>query len=317
MPRLRLGETDLKFGELKNVTLRDVWGHEANEFTPWLAANMERLSEAIGVPLELEGTEVAVEQFSADIVARNPADDSRVLIENQLESSDHTHLGQILTYLAGVQARTVIWIARDFDESHRSAIRWLNDHTVEPFAFFAVRVRVVQIAESPLVPLFEVLERPSGWDRSVRATVDDKSELSRFRREFWAFYAQRHPNDGVSIGYQASSFWMWIASEELNLSLYVAQGSVGVWVRGRRGESAAAAQGRIQACEQHLREELGVEIGEGTSWGSYANSHHKFDTNDRANWPAMADWLHKMSADYRRVLESRPAPPTSNVPSAK
>ena len=153
----------MDFAELKNVTLRDVWGHEAKDFTPWLAANMERLSKEIGVPLELEDTEVAVEQFSADIVARNPADDSRVLIENQLEGSDHTHLGQILTYLAGVQAQTVVWIARDFAESHRSAIRWLNDHTVESFAFFAVRVRVVQIADSPLVPLFEVLERPSTW----------------------------------------------------------------------------------------------------------------------------------------------------------
>ena len=112
----------MEFGELKNVSLRDVWGHEANDFTPWLAENMERLSKAIGVPM-LEGTEVEVEQFSADIVARNPSDDSRVLIENQLEGSDHTHLGQILTYLAGVQARTVVWIARNFHDSHRSAIR--------------------------------------------------------------------------------------------------------------------------------------------------------------------------------------------------
>ena len=95
----------MEFGELKDVTLREVWGHEAHDFTPWLATNMECLSEAIGVPLELEGTEVAVERFSADIVAHNPADGSCVLIENQLEGSDHTHLGQILTYLAGVDGR--------------------------------------------------------------------------------------------------------------------------------------------------------------------------------------------------------------------
>ena len=296
----------MEFGELKNVTLREVWGHEANDFTPWLAENMERLSKAIGIPMELEGTEVAVEQFSADIVARNPADDSRVLIENQLEGSDHTHLGQILTYLAGVQARTVIWIARDFDESHRSAIRWLNDHTVEPFAFFAVRVRVVQIADSPLVPVFDVLERPSSWDRSVRATVVDKSDLNRFRREFWTSYAKRHPNDGIPVGYEASSLWVWIESAGLNLSLFVARGSVGLWVRGRRGEPTEAVRERIQTWEQELRDELGVEIGEGTSWGSYANSHHKIDTSDRHNWPAMADWLHNKMDDYRRVLGNVP-----------
>ena len=128
----------MDFAELKDVDLRSVWEHEAHDFTPWLALaeNLERLSKAIGIPLEPEGTEIQVEQFAADIVARNRADGSRVLVENQLEGSDHTHLGQILTYLAGVQAQTVVWVAGYFDEAHRSAVRWLNDHTVEPFAFF-------------------------------------------------------------------------------------------------------------------------------------------------------------------------------------
>ena len=310
------GGTGLEFGELKDVTLREAWGHEAHDFTPWLANNMERLSKAIGVQMEPEGTEVAVEQFSADIVARNSADGTRVLIENQLEGSDHTHLGQILTYLAGLQAETVIWIARDFHESHRSAIRWLNEHTVESFAFFAVRVRVVQIADSPLVPLFEVLERPSSWDRSVREIVDE-SDLSRFRREFWAHYAERHSNDGIRAGYAASSFWVWIESAELNLSLYVAQRSVGVWLRGRRGESSEEVQERVRAWEQELRNELEVEIGEETSWGSYANSRYEIDTSDRDNWPAMADWLHGKIADYRRVLGKIPASSRSDDPPDK
>ena len=315
-------ETALEFGELKDVTLRDVWGNEAQHFTPWLAAspcfplpgcrrpfNMERLSEAIGIPLESEGTEVAVEQFSADIVARNPADGSRVLIENQLEGSDHRHLGQILTYLAGVQAQTVIWVARDFDESHRSAIRWLNDHTEEPFAFFAVRVRVVQIADSPLVPLFEVLERPSAWDRTVRTTVaTDTSKRTQFRLDFWTHYAGRHPNDGVSAGHKLSHFWVGIQSAQLYLSAYVAQRSVGVSVRGELGEASEAVLARIQKWEQDLRDKLGVEIGKGTSWGSYAQSRHRIDATDRDNWPAMADWLHAKIADYRRVLENSPAP---------
>lgn len=301
----------MKFGELQNVTLRDVWSHEAIDFTPWLSENMDRLSEAIGIPLELEGTEVAVERFSADIVARNPIDNSRILIENQLEDSDHTHLGQILTYLAGMEAQTVIWIAREFDESHRSAVRWLNDHTLETFAFFAVRVRVVKIADSPLVPLFEVLERPSGWDRSVRRNAGARSDLSRFRRDFWAWYAARHPDGGVSAGHEASSFWIWIPSAELYLSVYVALDAVGVSVRGRRGESPAAVRDRIQAREPELRTQLDVEIGEGTSWGSFAKSRRAFDTQERGNWPAMADWLHDKSAAYRRVLEASPAPPGS------
>ena len=102
-------------------------------------------------------------------LANNPVDGSRVLIENQLESTDHTHLGQILTYLAGLEAQTVIWAAREFREPHLSAIRWLNTHTTDEFAFFAVKVRVVRIGDAPslVAPLFEVLERPNDWDRRV------------------------------------------------------------------------------------------------------------------------------------------------------
>ena len=98
---------DTKLGTLKNVNLREAWSKEAQDFTPWLANNLDRLSTAIGIPLELEGQEVSVDSFSADILARNPQNDSRVLIENQLEKTDHTHLGQILTYLAGLEAQVL------------------------------------------------------------------------------------------------------------------------------------------------------------------------------------------------------------------
>ena len=110
--------TDIRFDRLVDLPLRDAWKHEALDFTPWLAANIDHLSEAIGVPLELTGTEVAVENFSADVLARNPMDDSVILIENQLEITDHTHLGQIMTYLAGLHAHVVIWIAPAFREPH-------------------------------------------------------------------------------------------------------------------------------------------------------------------------------------------------------
>ena len=117
--------------KLETVDTRLAWAHEANDFTPWLAENLEHLSEAVGLRLELEGTEVSIETFSADILARNLYDDSRVLIENQLAPSDHSHLGQILTYLAGLEAKTVIWIASDFKEPHLSAMKWLNSNSDE------------------------------------------------------------------------------------------------------------------------------------------------------------------------------------------
>ena len=113
---------DTKLGKLKNVNLREAWSHEALDFTPWLADNLEYLSNEIGIQLELEGQEVKVESFLADIIARDPQNDRRILIENQLEQTDHTHLGQILTYLAGLEAEVIIWVASSFREPHISAV---------------------------------------------------------------------------------------------------------------------------------------------------------------------------------------------------
>ena len=126
----------MEIGKLEYVEPRLAWAHEANSFTPWLAEHIEQLGEVLAIPLELEGTEVAVENFSADILARNLADNSCVLIENQLEGTDHRHLGQIMTYLAGLEVRTIVWIATEFREPHFSALKWLNEHTPETFAFF-------------------------------------------------------------------------------------------------------------------------------------------------------------------------------------
>ena len=137
------------FAQLIDSPLRDACPDEARDFTPWLVANMDRLSNALGIDLEATGMEVAVEQFSADIVGTDNGTGDRVLIENQLEGSDHRHLGQILTYLAGLEAKVVIWIAQSFEEAHLSAVRWLNENTSHDFAFFAVRLRVVPSVIAP------------------------------------------------------------------------------------------------------------------------------------------------------------------------
>ena len=130
----------------------------------------------------------------ADVVATDAKTGSRVLIENQLEPANHRHLGQVLTYLAGLEAKVVIWIARDFDEAHRSAVRWLNDHTTDEFAFFAVRMRVVRIGDSPFAPIFEVLEKPNAWERALeRKFRKADSELTRLRKDFWERYLERQP----------------------------------------------------------------------------------------------------------------------------
>ena len=235
----------VEFGKLEEVGLRNAWPDEARDFTPWLAENLERLSEVIGIPLEPEDTEAPVGRFSADILARNPQDNSLVVIENQLEWTNHTHLGQVLTYLAGLEAQTVIWIARNFTNPHLSAIRWLNEHTVEPYAFFAVSVRVVQIGDSPLVPIFEVLERPNEWDRQIRSLQEGSGELtgiSKLRHDFWADYTKAYPEDGkIPSTHKDSNIYRRICG--LVVSLYLAKGGVGIYIRAKdRGYSEEQAQ---------------------------------------------------------------------------
>ena len=167
--------------KLENVELKQAWDNEPRSFTPWLAENLDILAEEIGIKLELEAREFDVGGFKVDILARNRMDDSRVLIENQLGQADHGHLGQLLTYLAGLGANVVIWVASEFRDGHLSAITWLNEHTVDPFAFFAVRVSVVRIANSPLAPVFEVLARPNEWDRQVHTMAREKGQLTDLR----------------------------------------------------------------------------------------------------------------------------------------
>lgn len=282
----------MEFGELIDVALREAWQHEANDFTPWLASNLERLAREINIPLELEDTEVAVGSFAADILARNLDDDSRVLIENQLEGTDHTHLGQILTYLAGLEAQTVIWVAREFNGAHLSAIRWLNEHTTEPFAFFAVRVRVVRIADSPMVPLFEVQERPSDWDRQVRASAQEENsrlnETRQFRHDFWTFYAQRHPTD-VQLRPNHIDSNVYHEVSGLVVSQHLSRNRVGIYIRPRTGDDSERSSLRVE----NYREILNTDRGEDCL---YTN------TRDRQNWPEMADWLHDRLVEYRRVI---------------
>ena len=306
------------FGELTDVDLREAWQSEPADFTPWLAENLHRLSSALEIdpPLELIGTEKTVEEFWADIVAQSPADGKVALIENQLERSDHTHLGQVLTYLAGTEAKIVIWVAREFAEGHLSAVRWLNDYTSSEFAFFAVRVRVVRIAESPLAPLFDVLERPSDWERTIRSSVTrQEGEHTQPRREFWAHYAERYPHEGIPAGHMWSSSWVWIESAKLYLARYVAQETVGVYVRGQWDESLDEVRERIQRWEQSLRDKMSLEIGEANSWRGFANRDLRINSRNPDNWPEMAEWLHKTLADYRRVLESPPAGATATLES--
>ena len=174
------------------MDLREIWRTEDQHFTPWLAReeNLSILAETLAMELELEAEEKRVGPFRADILCRNTDDGSWVLVENQLERTDHTHLGQLLTYAAGLQAVTIVWIAARFSEEHRAAVDWLNEITGDDFSFFALEVELWRIADSPAAPKFNIVSQPNDWSRSVsdaarRIKSDALTETKAAQLQFW------------------------------------------------------------------------------------------------------------------------------------
>lgn len=180
----------MKLGKLKKLDLRDHWKHEALHFTQWLAEseNLEQLGDEVGLDIDLIQTEAGVGKFSVDILAEEETTGKKIVIENQLEATDHAHLGQILTYAAGIEAEYIIWVVRDVRDEHRQAIEWLNEHTDEKINFFLVRIELWQIGNSDPAPKFMIVSRPNDWTKSVRGTGKAESELTDtklWQLEFW------------------------------------------------------------------------------------------------------------------------------------
>jgi hypothetical protein len=204
-----------KLGELKRIDAREVWNHEALHFTPWLKQNLDLLAKALHIDLELPETEVAVGEFSCDIVAQDSTTGEQVVIENQLEQTDHSHLGQAITYAAGQDARTVVWISSEFREPHRQAIDWLNANTRENLDFFGVEIELLQIDESDPAPHFKVVAQPNNWQKTIKTKVSQPSEKGLLYQRFWtdlrAAYAEKYPGH-PNARYASPRSWIIIAS---------------------------------------------------------------------------------------------------------
>ena len=151
-----------ELGRIEKVELRDIWPREDENFTPWLADNLDLLGEELGLTLESPSIEVEVGQYRLDIRAEE-AEGGKVAIENQLGWTDHDHLGKLLTYAAGVKAEYVVWVAASFTAEHRAAIDWLNSLAPEKVWFFGVEIRAIRIGDSNPAPDFRVVAAPKEW----------------------------------------------------------------------------------------------------------------------------------------------------------
>ncbi|MBO7536902.1 MAG: DUF4268 domain-containing protein [Alphaproteobacteria bacterium] len=181
--------TKIELSKLKEISdLRSVWPHEAQDFTPWLfkEGNIECLAEAIDLDITVEETESKVGKFSADIFAKETGTDRRIIIENQLKDTNHDHLGKIITYAAGKNASYIVWIVKHAQEEHKAAIEWLNENTNDDIGFFLCEIKLYQIDNSRIAPMFVTVSTPNGWKKGQkRLESEELSESKRSHEAFW------------------------------------------------------------------------------------------------------------------------------------
>lgn len=180
-------------GKLVEVEdLRNVWPHEACDFTPWLSQeeNIALLADAVGLDeITVEETESPVGDFNVDIYASETGTGRRVIVENQLEDTNHDHLGKLITYASGKDANVIIWVVRRAREEHKSAIEWLNNHTDDSLGFFLCEIKLYKIGNSAPAVKFEVIEKPNDWVKEVKKN-EYTSDTHKQRYEYWQSFQE-------------------------------------------------------------------------------------------------------------------------------
>lgn len=162
-----------ELGKLKKIDLRKAWKHEAIDFTSWLAQdeNLTLLSDEIGIGIKLIKTEASVGNFNVDILAEEENTGRKIIIENQLEPTNHDHLGKLVTYASGYDAEIIVWIVEDVKDEHKQAIDWLNEHTDEKLNFFLIKMELWQIGDSSFAPKFQIISNPNDWAKTLKIST--------------------------------------------------------------------------------------------------------------------------------------------------
>lgn len=299
---------------LQRVPIRNVWQTEPQGFTPWLASpeNLAFLGEAIGLSLELQSMEESVGDFRADIICQSSLDGHLVLIENQFAQTDHTHLGQILTYTAGLKAATIIWIAERIRDEHRAAIDWLNENTPEGINFFALEIELWRIADSPVAPKFNVVCKPNEWTRRAAAASRPSGEQSDFRWAYWSSFVQQpvlteittsplSPNRQGNLPIQTS--W-----QNFTLQVYVSNvaGESAIYL-SCRGENRLKNFDSLQAQKEQIERSVGSPL----KWTSNESLNRAWiilnlpdlDPSLTSDWPRQQTLLAKRTVEFWRALD--------------
>lgn len=307
-------------GRLERVDLRDIWQSEPQDFTPWLAeeANLALLAEALNMELALEAREKEVGSFSADILCINIVDNSLVLIENQLERTDHTHLGQLMTYAAGLHTVDIVWIAAKFTEEHRAAMDWLNEITDVQFRFFGLEVEVWRIGGSLAAPKFNIVSQPNDWSRSVARSVREApaTGVKAEHQRYWQALRDQFEESGTWIRPQRASpkHWMNIGVGKAGMKLVAIRRTTSKSITvgfETFHEDAKKVFDLLHAEREAIEAELGFEM----EWCRRSDRKAAViwytvdaDISNEADWPNQISWmqngLERLDAVFRPRVQA-------------
>ena len=300
------------------VDLRAAWVSEANDFTPWLARpeNLALLGEAIGIELELEAQEAGVGPFRADILCKDTVNGHYVLVENQLERTDHVHLGQLITYAAGLQAVTIVWIAERFTEEHRAALDWLNSITEEDVNFFGFEVELWRIGDSPVAPKFNLVSKPNEWARQV-STAAKRHELTEaqlLQVEYWTRLQELVSEQKLQLTPRKPLPQSWYS---------FAIGRSGTRIQAACNSFDSTISVSLEMDDQHAkayfalleldRDRIEQELGTALEWHLKPETKVSYlrltrpdeDYRVRARWPEQHEWLVTWLDRFERVFRDR------------
>ena len=293
-------------GRLERVPLRDFWSHEASDFTPWLAAeeNIALLNGVIGLDLAVEAQEQRVGPFRADILCKDMNSNQWVLIENQIESTDHRHLGQLLTYAAGLEAVTIVWIAEKFTEEHRATLDWLNQITDERLNFFGLEIELWRIGTSPMAPKFNLVSKPNNWSKAISgvAKAIEEGQLTETRRlqlDYWTSFNDvlTERNSVIKTRKPLPQHWQ---DFSFNARIGTIHPNATINTRDRVVDVTFVAIGRnrraiFQKLEQQ-KDDIEQEIGFALTWrelpgsGQITARRPNSNLSDRSAWPTLRVW---------------------------
>jgi len=307
-----------KFGKLEKIELHDLWKGEESDFTPWLSQeeNINDLGMSIGLELEVQEQEKKPGLFQADILCKDILTDRFVVIENQLDRTDHTHLGQLISYAAGLEAVTIIWIAKSFSEEHLAALDWLNHITDESVNFFGIEIEAYKIGDSLPATNFVIAAKPNDWTKQVKKSTSAQkvSDVRLLYQEYWQGLKtiMEVNNSFVKLPNPPPNSWFNISLGRTNYFLSVAVNSrdnsinIGLTIIGSKAKEdfdrlyEVAYWDSLTEINQNLIwDRMAANIRCGVTLKTYA------DFMERNDWPNQFAWFKENLEKFDRYFRPK------------